>query len=62
MKDIFDVSAILGPTLYTAKVELEQETVLIKEKLNCNLENKSSSFLSFGDLNNCNVAFNVNSK
>ena len=64
LKDIFDmipVSAILSPSLYTGKVESEQGTVLIKEKLNCNLENKSSSFFSFGDLNNCNVAFNVSS-
>ena len=57
------VSAILGPNPYTGKVESEQETVIIKEKeLNCNLENKSSSFLSFGDFDYCNVIFNVSGK
>ena len=38
---ISHVSAILSPNPYTGKVELEQETVVIKEKeLNCNLENE----------------------
>ena len=60
LKVISHISAILGLKPYTSKVDSEQETVVTKEKeLNCNLENKSSSFLSFGDLNNCNVTFNV---
>ena len=51
---ISHVSALLGPNPFTSKVELEQETVETKEKeLNCNLENKSSSFFSSGDFNNC---------
>ena len=59
-KLISHVSAILGPDPYTGKVDSEQETVVIKEKeFNCNLENESSSFLSFGDFNNCSVTFNV---
>ena len=57
---ISHVSATLGPNPHTGKVELEQETVVIKEEeLNCNLEIKSSSFSSIGDFNNCNVTFNV---
>ena len=57
MKAISHVSAIFG------SVESQQGTVLIKEKeLICNLENKSSSFLSFGDFNKCNGTFNVSSK
>ena len=48
-KVISHVSAILGPNPYTGKVDSDQETVVIKKKkMNCNLENKSSSFLSFG--------------
>ena len=59
-KVISHVSAILGPNPYTGKVDSEQDTVVIEEKeLNCNSENKSSSFLSFGDFNNCSVTFNV---
>ena len=60
---ISHVSATLGPNPYTGKVESEQEKVVFKEKeLNCNLGNKSSSFLSFGDFQNCNGTFNVSSK
>ena len=59
-KVISHVSAILGPNPYTGKVDSEQETGITKEKeFNCNLEEKSSSCMSFGDFNNCNVAFNV---
>ena len=62
LKVISHVSAILGLNPYTGKVELKQESVIIKEnELNCNLE-KSSSFLSFGGFNNCNVTFNVSIK
>ena len=57
VKVISHVSAIFG------SVEWQQGTVLIKEKeMICNLENKSSSFLSFGDFNKCNGTFNVSSK
>ena len=63
MKVISHVSAILGLKPYTCKVESHLGTLLIKEKeLNCHLEHKSSSFLSFGDFDRCNVTFNVNSK
>ena len=59
-KVISHVSPSLGPNTYPGKVDSDKGTVIIKEKeLNCNLENKSSSFLSFGDFNNCNVPFNI---
>ena len=59
-KVISHVSAILGPNPYTGKVDSEQETDVIKKKeFNFNLEKKSSSGMSFGDFNNCNVTFNV---
>ena len=59
-KIISHVSAILGPYPFSGKVDSEQETVVIKEEeLNCNLQNKSSSFSSFGAFKNCNVTFNV---
>ena len=58
-KVISQVSAILGPNPYTGKVDSEQDTVVIEKELNCNLGNKSSSFLSFGDFNDCSLTFNV---
>lgn len=59
-KVISHVSAILGPNPYTGKVDSEQETDVTKKKeFNFNLEKKSSSGMSFGDFNNCNVTFNV---
>ena len=63
MKIISLGSAILGPNPFTGKVELEQETVVFKGKrVNCNLENDSSLFLSFGDFNSCNVTMSIVNK